>query len=238
MLGKKTKIVCTLGPASNTPEMVEKLAKEGMNIVRCNFSHEDHKTHGERIDTVSYTHLESREVRKAFLPSEGNVLVASDYSQIELRMLAHMADEQGLLDAFRHAVDIHTKTASDVFQIPLDQVDAKHRRQAKAVNFGIVYGISDFGLSQQLDISRAQAKEFIERYLQSYPNISKYMDQVISFCQEHGYTATMLGRRREVPEIHDKNYMTREFGKRAAMNAPIPVSYTHLDVYKRQQEGY
>lgn len=180
------------------------------------------------LQNISVRDEESREVRKAFLPSEGNVLVASDYSQIELRMLAHMADEQGLLDAFRHAVDIHTKTASDVFQIPLDQVDAKHRRQAKAVNFGIVYGISDFGLSQQLDISRAQAKEFIERYLQSYPNISKYMDQVISFCQEHGYTATMLGRRREVPEIHDKNYMTREFGKRAAMNAPIQGSAADL----------
>lgn len=100
--------------------------------------------------------------------------------------------------------------------------------QAKAVNFGIVYGISDFGLSQQLDISRAQAKEFIERYLQSYPNISKYMDQVISFCQEHGYTATMLGRRRGSAEIHDKNYMTREFGKRAAMNAPIQGSAADL----------
>lgn len=180
------------------------------------------------LQNISVRDEQSREVRKAFLPSEGNVLVASDYSQIELRMLAHMADEQGLLEAFRHAVDIHTKTASDVFQIPLDQVDAQHRRQAKAVNFGIVYGISDFGLSQQLDISRAQAKEFIERYLQSYPNISKYMDQVIEFCQEHGYTATMLGRRREVPEIHDKNYMTREFGKRAAMNAPIQGSAADL----------
>lgn len=180
------------------------------------------------LQNISVRDEESREVRRAFLPSEGHVLVASDYSQVELRMLAHMADEQGLLDAFRHEVDIHTKTASDVFQIPLDQVDAQHRRQAKAVNFGIVYGISDFGLSQQLDISRAQAKEFIDRYLESYPNISKYMDQVVEFCREQGYTATILGRRREVPEIHDKNYMTREFGKRAAMNAPIQGSAADL----------
>ena len=180
------------------------------------------------LQNISVRDEQSREVRKAFLPGEGNVLVSSDYSQIELRMLAHMADEQGLIDAFRHQIDIHTKTASDVFQIPMDQIDSQHRRQAKAVNFGIVYGISGFGLAQQLDITPGQAKTFIDRYLESYPNISKYMDQVVESCRQKGYTATLLGRRREVPEIHSSNYTTREFGKRAAMNAPIQGSAADL----------
>ncbi len=180
------------------------------------------------LQNISVRDEESREIRKAFLPGQGRVLVSSDYSQIELRVLAHMADEQGLIEAFCHGVDIHTKTASDVFQVPLEEVTASMRRSAKAVNFGIVYGISDFGLSQQLDIPRSQAREFIDRYMESYPNISRYMDQVVEFCREHGYTATMLGRRREVPEIHDKNYTIREFGKRAAMNAPIQGSAADL----------
>lgn len=180
------------------------------------------------LQNISVRDEEGREIRKAFLPSENCVMLGCDYSQVELRVLAHMADEQGLIDAFKSGLDIHTKTAMDVFKIREEEVTSLARRQAKAVNFGIVYGISDFGLSEQLGISRSEAKRFIENYLESYPNISKYMDEQIEFCKEHGYVVTLLNRRREIKEIHDKNYMMREFGKRAAMNAPIQGTASDL----------
>ena len=163
----------------------------------------------------------SREIRKAFVASEGNILVSSDYSQIELRVLADMANEEKLINAFKENRDIHTQTAMEIFKVEANQVDSNMRRQAKAVNFGIVYGISDYGLAEQIGVSRVQAKEFIEHYLDGYPNIKRYMEHQVSFCQENGYVTTLLNRRREIAEIHDSNYMTREFGKRAAMNAPI-----------------
>ncbi len=171
---------------------------------------------------------EGKEIRKAFVPSEGRVLLSADYSQIELRMLAHMANVQEMIDAFNHGIDIHTQTAMSVFGVSHDEVTAKMRRQAKAVNFGIVYGISEFGLSEQLGISRAEAKDFIDRYFASYPEIKQFMDDTIAFCEANGYVKTLFNRRREIPEIHDKNYMTREFGKRAAMNAPIQGSSADL----------
>lgn len=180
------------------------------------------------LQNISVRDEEGREIRKAFLPSENCVMLGCDYSQVELRVLAHMADEKGLIDAFKSGMDIHTKTAMDVFKVSKEEVTSLARRQAKAVNFGIVYGISDFGLSEQLGISRYDAKQFIERYLESYPNISKYMEKQIEFCQEHGYVETLLKRRREIKEIHDKNYMMREFGKRAAMNAPIQGTASDL----------
>lgn len=173
------------------------------------------------LQNISVRDEEGKAIRKAFIPSLGNKMLTSDYSQIELRVLAHMAQEKELIHAFKEGLDIHTKTAMDLFDVKASEVTSLMRRHAKAVNFGIVYGISDFGLSEQLQISRKEAKIFIDKYLSSYPNISSYMNEVVEECQNQGYVTTLLNRRREIPEIHDKNYMVREFGKRAAMNAPI-----------------
>ncbi|MEG0076367.1 DNA polymerase I [Anaerorhabdus sp.] len=180
------------------------------------------------LQNISVRDEQARIIRKAFIPTPGNVLIASDYSQVELRMLAHMANEKGLIEAFNSKLDIHTKTAMDVFKVGEEEVTSQLRRQAKAVNFGIVYGISDFGLSQQLGISRKEAQSFIDNYFEAYPGIHAYMDGVIEQCKENGYVTTLLNRRREIKEIHDKNHMVREFGKRAAMNAPIQGSAADL----------
>ena len=180
------------------------------------------------LQNISVRDEEGRLIRKAFLPSEGCVLLSCDYSQIELRVLADRANETRLIDAFKEGMDIHTKTAMDVFGLTKDQVDSEHRRKAKAVNFGIVYGISDFGLANQLNITPMEARSFIQTYLTTYPGIKDYMDQIVKFCQENGYVTTITNRRREIPEIHDKSYTMREFGKRAAMNAPIQGSAADL----------
>ncbi|KAF0227474.1 MAG: DNA polymerase I [Erysipelotrichaceae bacterium] len=173
------------------------------------------------LQNISVRDEESRLIRKAFIPSPGHVLFACDYSQIELRVLAHMADESAMIEAFRTKLDIHTKTAMDVFNVEADKVTSSMRRQAKAVNFGIIYGISDFGLAAQLGTDRKSAQKFIEAYLMSYPNIQRYMDETVFSVQRQGYVETLFKRRREIPEIFDKSYQIREFGKRAAMNAPI-----------------
>lgn len=173
------------------------------------------------LQNISVRTEEGREIRKAFIPEENCVLVSCDYSQVELRVLAHMANETKLIDAFNHNIDIHTATAAEVFGVKKEEVTSEMRRQAKAVNFGVVYGISDFGLAEQLSISRKTAQEFINRYFESYPRIKEYMNEVIEFCKETGYVETLCHRRRYIPEIHDKNHMIREFGKRAAMNAPV-----------------
>ncbi len=180
------------------------------------------------LQNISVRDEEGKEIRKAFVAKQGHHLMSADYSQIELRMLAHMADEHEMIDAFNHGIDIHTKTAMQIFDVAQDQVDANMRRSAKTVNFGIVYGQSDFGLSEQLGISRKEAKEFIDKYFASYPNIKGFMEETIRFCEEHGYVKTMFDRRRYIKEIKDKNYMIREFGKRAAMNAPIQGSAADL----------
>lgn len=180
------------------------------------------------LQNISVRDEEGKEIRKAFVAKEGCVLMSADYSQIELRMLAHMADEHEMIDAFNHNIDIHTKTAMQIFDVPQEAVTSNMRRSAKTVNFGIVYGQSDFGLSEQLGISRKEAHEFIEKYFASYPNIKQFMDSTISFCEEHGYVKTLFNRRRYIKEIKDKNYMMREFGKRAAMNAPIQGSAADL----------
>ena len=173
------------------------------------------------LQNISVRDEQSRQIRKAFVPSENHVLMACDYSQVELRVLAHIADEKGLIDAFVAGMDIHTKTAMDLFNVEAAEVTSLMRRAAKAVNFGIVYGISDFGLAQQIDVTRKEAQEFIDRYFESYPNILTYTHSTIEECTEKGYVTTLYGRRREIPEIFDKNYMVREFGKRAATNARI-----------------
>ena len=176
------------------------------------------------LQNISIRDEEAREIRKAFVPSEGNVLYSCDYSQIELRVLADMANEKALIEAFSQGLDIHTKTAMDVFGLSKESVGSNERRAAKAVNFGIIYGISDFGLAAQINTDRKTAKQFIERYLKTYQGISTYMDQTIANCQELGYVETLYKRRRYLPEIKSSNYQVREFAKRAAMNAPIQGS--------------
>jgi DNA polymerase-1 len=180
------------------------------------------------LQNISVKSEEGKKVREVFVPDEGCLMIASDYSQVELRVLAHMANEQIMIDTFKHDGDIHTKTACEIFGVSPDQVDDSMRRVAKTVNFGIIYGQTDFGLSQELHISRAEARNFMQTYFASYPNIHRYMDEAVEFCEEHGYAITMLKRRRPIPEIKDRNYMTREFGKRAAMNAPIQGSAADL----------
>lgn len=180
------------------------------------------------LQNISVRDEDGKEIRRAFVASPQHTLLGADYSQIELRLLAHMADEHEMINAFQHNIDIHTKTAMQIFDVAQEEVDTTMRRNAKTVNFGIVYGQSDFGLSEQLAISRKEAHEFIEKYFASYPNIKAFMDKTIAFCEEHGYVKTLFNRRRYIKEINDKNYMMREFGKRAAMNAPIQGSAADL----------
>ncbi len=180
------------------------------------------------LQNISVRDEAGKEIRKAFVAAPGCVLMSADYSQIELRMLAHMADEHEMIQAFNHNVDIHTKTAMEIFDVDVHEVDAMMRRTAKTVNFGIVYGQSDFGLSEQLGITRREARNFIDKYFASYPQIRSFMEETIAYCEEHGYVKTLFQRRRYIPEIKDKNYMMREFGKRAAMNAPIQGSAADL----------
>lgn len=164
---------------------------------------------------------EGRKIRKAFKAGEGKILIDADYSQIELRILASLSNDQNMIDAFINGVDIHTKTASEVFDRPLDEVTKVERYNAKAVNFGIIYGISDYGLSQNLNIPRPVAKEYIEGFFEGYPNVKKYMDNIIKEARELGYTDTLFNRRRYIPEITSKNFNVRSFGERVALNTPI-----------------
>lgn len=168
---------------------------------------------------------EGKKIRQAFIPSqEGWVIFAADYSQIELRVLAHIANDEKLIDAFNHDMDIHTKTAMDVFHVKAEEVTANMRRQAKAVNFGIVYGISDYGLSQSLGITRKEAGKFIDRYLESFPGVKEYMEEIVRDAKEKGYVTTLLHRRRYIPEITSRNFNLRSFAERTAMNTPIQGS--------------
>ncbi|MBN8236909.1 DNA polymerase I [Halobacillus kuroshimensis] len=175
---------------------------------------------------------EGRKIRQAFIPSrEGWVMFASDYSQIELRVLAHIAGDEKLIEAFREDKDIHTQTASEVFGVPASDVTGEMRRQAKAVNFGIVYGISDYGLSQSLGISRKEAQAFIDKYLESYPGVKTYMEESVREAKETGYVRTFMNRRRYLPDITSRNFNKRSFAERTAMNTPIQGSAA--DVIKK-----
>ncbi|MGM0777341.1 MAG: DNA polymerase I [Bacillota bacterium] len=168
---------------------------------------------------------EGRKIRQAFVPSEpGWAIFAADYSQIELRVLAHIADDEKLIEAFNEDMDIHTKTAMEVFHVKADEVTSNMRRHAKAVNFGIVYGISDYGLSQSLGITRKEAGKFIDRYLESYPGVKQYMDDIIHEAKQKGFVSTLLHRRRYLPEITSRNFNLRSFAERTAMNTPIQGS--------------
>ncbi len=162
-----------------------------------------------------------RLIRKVFVPKNGYVFIDADYSQIELRVLAHMSGDQNLIAAYQHAEDIHRITASQVFHTPLEEVTDLQRRNAKAVNFGIVYGISSFGLSQDLSITRKEAEGYIASYFETYPGIKTFLDRLVTDAKEKGYAETMFGRRRPVPELSSSNFMQRSFGERIAMNSPI-----------------
>ena len=162
-----------------------------------------------------------REIRKVFIPEEGYIFIDADYSQIELRVLAHLSEDETLINAYNKDSDIHAITASEVFDVPMDKVDSLMRRRAKAVNFGIVYGISSFGLGQDLDISRKEAEGYINKYFETYKGVKTYLDNTVAKAKEIGYVDTIFGRRRPVPELSSSNFMTRSFGERVAMNSPI-----------------
>ena len=149
------------------------------------------------------------------------VYIDADYSQIELRIMAHMSGDAKLIEAYKSAQDIHRVTASQVFKVPFDEVTDEQRRNAKAVNFGIIYGISSFGLSQDLSITRKEAAGYIEKYFETYPDVKKYIDSLVEEAKEKGYSVTMYNRRRQIPELKSANFMQRQFGERVAMNAPI-----------------
>mgnify|MGYP004530305321 FL=1 len=183
-----------------------------------------------------------RLIRKVFVPEEGYVFLDADYSQIELRVLAHMSGDETLIQAYREAQDIHRLTASQVFHVPFEEVTSLQRRNAKAVNFGIVYGISSFGLSQDLSITRKEAAEYIEKYFETYPKIKGFLDGLVAEGKEKGYVTTMFGRRRPIPELKSGNFMQRSFGERVAMNSPIQGTAADIikiamnHVYKRIQQ--
>jgi DNA polymerase-1 len=178
-----------------------------------------------------------RRIRKVFIPQEGCIFMDADYSQIELRVLAHMSGDEQLIEAYKMDEDIHRITASKVFHTPFEEVTDLQRRNAKAVNFGIVYGISSFGLSQDLSITQKEAKAYIEQYFETYPKIKDFLDKMIADAKETGYSVTMFGRKRPVPELKASNHMQRSFGERVAMNSPIQgtaadiIKYAMVNVY-------
>ena len=172
-----------------------------------------------------------RELRKVFVPRDGYTYVDADYSQIELRVMAAMAQDENLINAFKEGKDIHASTASQVFGVPLEEVDSNLRRKAKAVNFGIIYGISSFGLGQDLDISRSEAKEYIEKYFDTYKKVKEFLDKQVSDAKEKGYVKTVFNRIRPIPELKSSNFMQRSFGERVAMNSP--VQGTAADIIKK-----
>ena len=167
---------------------------------------------------------EGREIRKAFVPSEGNVFVGADYSQIELRLLAHISNDAAFINAFNSGEDIHSRTASEVFHVSPEQVTGELRSAAKAVNFGIVYGISDFGLAKNIGVPVKTAASYIRSYFERYPDVEKYLKDSVENGKQKGYAVTLFGRRRPLPELKSSNYNVRQFGERVAMNMPIQGS--------------
>ena len=173
---------------------------------------------------------EGKEIREAFLPREGWVLLDADYSQIELRLMAHFSEDPALIDAFRKGEDIHARTASEIFDVPPEWVTPELRSRAKAVNFGLIYGISGFGLSRNTGVSRKEAAAFIDKYFRTYPGVKRFMDRTAAEGADRGYAETLMGRRRYLPELKSPKAPIREFGKRAAMNTP--VQGTAADIIK------
>ena len=195
------------------------------------------------LQNIPVRHELGREIRKVFIPLEdGDTLVSCDYSQIELRVLAHIADDENMIDAFKHHSDIHTKTASEVFKVPVDEVTSLMRSRAKAVNFGIVYGIGAFSLSQDLKIPKSEAQEYMNIYFERYPKIKEYLDNIVKEAESNGYVLTILNRRRFIPEINASNKIVKALGERLAMNAPIQgsaadiIKIAMINVYNKLRE--
>jgi len=229
--GKKTKT-----GYSTSAEVLEKLKStyaDGLEV----YIGADERIHGKFNQTITATgRISSTEpnlqnipirmelgrlIRKVFVPESSYIFMDADYSQIELRVLAHMSDDEALIQAYKDEMDIHKSTASQVFHVPLDEVTPALRSNAKAVNFGIVYGISSFGLSQDLSITRKEAENYIQQYFKTYPKVKAFLDDAVANARNEGWSVTMFGRRRPVPELKSSNFMQRSFGERIAMNAPI-----------------
>ena len=183
------------------------------------------------LQNIPIRYKEGKEIRKAFIPEEDSVFLSSDYSQIELRMFAHMSGEQNLIDAFKHHLDIHTKTAMDIYHVSKDEVTKNMRRDAKAVNFGIIYGISSFGLAEDLGVDIKTAKKFLDNYLETFPGIKNYMDKVIKDAYETGYVKTIMNRKRNIDELYNTNHMIKVQGERMALNTPVQGS--SADILKK-----
>ena len=226
--------------------------KQVMNKVTCRV-HTDYKqcltttgrlsSNEPNLQNIPVRTAEGREIRKMFVAKEGNVLISADYSQIELRLLAHFSQEPNLTESYREGKDVHSLTASKIFKTPLEKVTPEMRRSAKAVNFGIIYGISGFGLAKNAGVSNKQAKQFIDEYFLTYPNVKKYMDENVALAKKQGYLTTLLGRIRYFPELASPQYTTRAFGERAAMNFPMQgsasdiIKVAMLNVYQALKEG-
>ena len=183
------------------------------------------------LQNIPIRTTEGRQIRTAFVARPGCKLISADYSQIELRLVAHVADEASMIDAFRQGVDIHAQTAAQVFGVPLEQMDSETRRRAKAINFGIIYGISGFGLARQLSVPQGEARDFITAYLERFPGIKSYMDEAKQFARDQKFVETLFGRRIHIPQIVEKNPAIRGFAERQAINAPIQGSAA--DIIKR-----
>ena len=184
-----------------------------------------------------------RLLRKAFVPKEDSLFVGADYSQIELRVLAHLSGDENLIDAFNRGDDIHRNTASRVFDVPYDEVTSLDRSRAKAVNFGVIYGMSGFGLSEELQITRKEAEKYIADFFDKHKAVKEYMDEQVETARENGYTRTILGRRRYIHEINSSNFMMRKLGERLAMNSPIQgsaadiIKLAMIKVYRELKDG-
>uniref|UniRef100_A0A7C5Z726 DNA polymerase I n=1 Tax=Caldicellulosiruptor owensensis TaxID=55205 RepID=A0A7C5Z726_9FIRM len=195
------------------------------------------------LQNIPAKYDEGKLIRKVFIPEEGHVLIDADYSQIELRILAHISEDERLINAFKNNVDIHSQTAAEVFDVDIDDVTPEMRSQAKAVNFGIVYGISDYGLARDIKISRKEAAEFINRYFERYPKVKEYLDNIVKFARENGYVLTLFNRKRYIKDINSTNRNTRSYAERIAMNSPIQGSAADImklamiKVYQKLKEN-
>jgi len=183
------------------------------------------------LQNIPVRTAEGRRIRQAFIASENNLIMAADYSQIELRIMAHLSSDQGLLDAFAQGIDVHKATAAEVFSVAVDEVTNDQRRSAKAINFGLIYGMSAFGLAKQLDIGRHQAQDYVNLYFQRYPGVKEYMDRMTEQARDMGYVETIFGRRLYLPEINSRNGLRRKYAERTAINAPMQGSAA--DIIKR-----
>jgi DNA polymerase-1 len=193
------------------------------------------------LQNIPIRNEDGKEIRKAFIPDDGCLFFSADYSQIELRIMAHLSGDQHMIEAFREGDDIHAATAAKIYKIGLNEVTSDMRRKAKTANFGIIYGISVFGLAERMNVDRKEAKELIDGYFETYPQIRAYMDKSIEVARENGYISTILGRKRYLPDIHSHNAVVRGYAERNAINAPIQgsaadiIKIAMVKIYERFQ---